>query len=105
MTRIKTSPRETLRWAADCRSIAVESVGRDYTTSLPPSGQLGSALMSSHYVPNARLRTLVFKTSGEASRHAALIVERARPREQLRRPADRPRPCHRAPRRSACTAN
>lgn len=32
--------------------------------------------MSSHYVPNARLRTLVFKTSGEASRHAALIVER-----------------------------
>jgi len=32
--------------------------------------------MSSHYVPNARLRTLVFKTSGDASRHAALIVER-----------------------------
>lgn len=32
--------------------------------------------MSSHYVPNARLRTLVFKTSGEASRHAALILER-----------------------------
>jgi glucosamine-6-phosphate deaminase len=32
--------------------------------------------MSSHYVPNARLRTLVFKTAGEASRHAALIVER-----------------------------
>lgn len=32
--------------------------------------------MSSHYVPNARLRSLVFKTSGEASRHAALIVER-----------------------------
>jgi glucosamine-6-phosphate deaminase len=31
--------------------------------------------MSSHYVPNARLRTLVFKTSGEAARHAALIVE------------------------------
>ena len=32
--------------------------------------------MSSQYVPNARLRTLVFKTSNEASRHAALIVER-----------------------------
>jgi glucosamine-6-phosphate deaminase len=32
--------------------------------------------MSSHYVPNARLRTLVFKTSGDASRHSALIVER-----------------------------
>src|SRR5580765_3090236 len=32
--------------------------------------------MSSHYVPNARIRSLVFKTSGEASRHAALIVER-----------------------------
>ncbi|MBO0699590.1 MAG: glucosamine-6-phosphate deaminase [Zavarzinella sp.] len=32
--------------------------------------------MSSHYVPNARIRTLVFKTAGEASRHAALIVER-----------------------------
>jgi glucosamine-6-phosphate deaminase len=32
--------------------------------------------MSSHYVPNARLRTLVFKTSSDASRHAALIVER-----------------------------
>ena len=32
--------------------------------------------MSPHYVPNARLRTLVFKTSNEASRHAALTVER-----------------------------
>jgi glucosamine-6-phosphate deaminase len=32
--------------------------------------------MSSHYVPNARIRSLVFKTSGEASRHAALIVDR-----------------------------
>jgi glucosamine-6-phosphate deaminase len=32
--------------------------------------------MSSHYVPNARIRTLVFKTSGEASRHAAVMVER-----------------------------
>jgi glucosamine-6-phosphate deaminase len=32
--------------------------------------------MSSHYVPNARLRTLVFNTSNDASRHAALIVER-----------------------------
>jgi glucosamine-6-phosphate deaminase len=32
--------------------------------------------MSSQYVPNARLRTLVFKTSGEASRHAASVVER-----------------------------
>src|SRR5438034_2241725 len=32
--------------------------------------------MSPQYVPNARLRTLVFKTSNEASRHAALIVER-----------------------------
>jgi glucosamine-6-phosphate deaminase len=32
--------------------------------------------MSSHYVPNARLRTLVFKTARDASRHAALIVER-----------------------------
>ncbi|HEX3151630.1 MAG TPA: glucosamine-6-phosphate deaminase [Gemmataceae bacterium] len=32
--------------------------------------------MSPQYVPNARLRTLVFKTSSEASRHAALIVER-----------------------------
>jgi glucosamine-6-phosphate deaminase len=32
--------------------------------------------MSSQYVPNARIRSLVFKTSGEASRHAALIVDR-----------------------------
>lgn len=32
--------------------------------------------MSTQFVPNARLRTLVFKTSGEAARHAALIVER-----------------------------
>lgn len=30
----------------------------------------------SHYVPNTRIPTLVFATSGEASRHAALIVER-----------------------------
>jgi glucosamine-6-phosphate deaminase len=30
----------------------------------------------SHYVPNTRIPTLVFNTSGEASRHAALIVER-----------------------------
>lgn len=32
--------------------------------------------MASQYVPNARIRSLVFKTSGEASRHAALIIER-----------------------------
>jgi len=32
--------------------------------------------MPSHYVPNARIRSLVFKASGEASRHAASIVER-----------------------------
>lgn len=32
--------------------------------------------MSSHYVPNARIRTLVLKTANEATRHAALIVER-----------------------------
>ena len=31
--------------------------------------------MSSHYVPNARLRTLVFPTTGEASRHVALMIE------------------------------
>src|SRR5271156_744353 len=30
----------------------------------------------SHYVPNTRIPTLFFETSGEASRHAALIVER-----------------------------
>ncbi len=30
----------------------------------------------SHYVPNTRIPTLVFATSGEASRHASLIVER-----------------------------
>jgi glucosamine-6-phosphate deaminase len=30
----------------------------------------------SHYVPNTRIPTLVFATSSEASRHAALIVER-----------------------------
>jgi glucosamine-6-phosphate deaminase len=30
----------------------------------------------SHYVPNTRIPTLVFATSAEASRHAALIVER-----------------------------
>ena len=30
----------------------------------------------SHYVPNTRIPTLVFETSGEASRHAALIIER-----------------------------
>lgn len=30
----------------------------------------------SHYVPNTRIPTLVFSSSGEASRHAALIVER-----------------------------
>src|SRR5688572_1868017 len=32
--------------------------------------------MSLHYVPNARIRSLVFKASSEASRHAASIVER-----------------------------
>ena len=32
--------------------------------------------MTSHYVPNTRIRTLVFKTSGEAARHAALVVDR-----------------------------
>jgi glucosamine-6-phosphate deaminase len=32
--------------------------------------------MSSLYVPNARVRSLVFKTSKDAARHAALIVER-----------------------------
>jgi len=31
----------------------------------------------SHYVPNTRIPTLVFNTSGDAARHAALIVERA----------------------------
>ena len=31
----------------------------------------------SHYVPNTRIPTLVFETSADASRHAALIVERA----------------------------
>lgn len=32
--------------------------------------------MSSHSVPNARLRTLVFRTARDASRHAAHLVER-----------------------------
>lgn len=32
--------------------------------------------MSSHYVPNTRVRTLVYKTSKDASRQAASIVER-----------------------------
>ncbi|HKB03471.1 MAG TPA: glucosamine-6-phosphate deaminase, partial [Gemmataceae bacterium] len=32
--------------------------------------------MSSQYVPNARVRSLVFPTSADASRHAALMVER-----------------------------
>jgi len=31
----------------------------------------------SHYVPNTRIPTLVFETSADAARHAALIVERA----------------------------
>ena len=31
----------------------------------------------SHYLPNTRIPTLVFDTSADASRHAALIVERA----------------------------
>src|SRR4029077_17300266 len=31
--------------------------------------------MSSHYVPNTRIPTLVFPTSSEASRHVALIIE------------------------------
>ncbi len=30
----------------------------------------------SHYIPNTRIPTLVFATSNEAARHAALIVER-----------------------------
>jgi glucosamine-6-phosphate deaminase len=31
--------------------------------------------MSSHYVPNARIRTLVFQTANEASRHAAQVID------------------------------
>ena len=48
-----------------------------HTTSLPTITKLllRSEQMS-HYVPNTRIPTLVFATSGEASRHAALIVER-----------------------------
>ncbi len=32
--------------------------------------------MSSHYIPNTRIPTVVFKTNNEAARHAAIIVER-----------------------------
>ena len=31
--------------------------------------------MSSHYVPNTKMPTLVFPTSGQASRHVALMIE------------------------------
>ena len=31
--------------------------------------------MSSHYVPHTRIHTLVFPTSGQASRHLALMIE------------------------------
>src|SRR5207249_12102427 len=31
--------------------------------------------MSSHYVPNTRIPTLVFPTSSQASRHVALMIE------------------------------
>src|SRR5258708_31650481 len=31
--------------------------------------------MTSHYVPNTRIPTLVFPTSGQAARHVALMVE------------------------------
>ncbi|MBY0229380.1 MAG: 6-phosphogluconolactonase, partial [Gemmataceae bacterium] len=31
--------------------------------------------MSSHYVPNTRIPTLVFPTSGQAARHVALMIE------------------------------
>src|SRR3954465_872723 len=31
--------------------------------------------MSSHYVPNTKVPTLVFPTSGQAARHVALMIE------------------------------
>src|SRR4051795_2785264 len=34
-----------------------------------------ATIMSSHYVPNTRIPTLVFPTSAQAARHVALMVE------------------------------
>src|SRR5437016_12455513 len=31
--------------------------------------------MSSHFIPNTKIATLVFPTSGQASRHVALMIE------------------------------
>src|SRR5438128_11033761 len=31
--------------------------------------------MSSHYIPNTKIPTLVFPTSAQASRHVALVIE------------------------------
>jgi glucosamine-6-phosphate deaminase len=36
----------------------------------------GRILMSSHYIPHTRIPTLVFPTAVDASRHAAIVVER-----------------------------
>src|SRR5207237_3460586 len=36
-------------------------------------GEVG--IMSSHYVPNTKVPTLVFPTSGQAARHVALMIE------------------------------
>src|SRR5712672_1889876 len=51
---------------------------------LPPLRQFGhrpvpglrtASMTASHYVPNTKIPTLVFDTSGQAARHLALLVE------------------------------
>src|SRR5262249_4266613 len=44
------------------------------TVSSPATAH-GPCVMSSYYVPNTRIPTLVFPTSTQASRHVALMIE------------------------------
>ena len=48
-----------------------------------------------HYLPHTRVPTLVFPTSGAASKFVAREIEKPHPRRQRRRPADRARARHR----------
>src|SRR5512145_2486639 len=40
-----------------------------------PGSPTDSAVMTSHYVPNTKIPTLVFPSSGQANRHVALMIE------------------------------
>src|SRR5438309_7806917 len=42
---------------------------------LRPTSRLEGSAMSSHYVPNTKVPTLVFPTSAQAARHLALMIE------------------------------